>query len=146
LDENGKCTLEEKPLPTDVSHAHVGVFPQKQHRLNYIGVAIPVGQIPPKQLLRLADLADNCGSGEIRLTVWQNLILPNIPDAYVETVKKALVEMGLHWQQSNLRGRIIACTGNSFCNSLRRTRKGTRWYWPIIWTNDFNWTSRSTFI
>jgi len=97
------------------SHTHVGVFPQKQRGLNYIGVAVPVGQISPKQLLRLADLADHYGGGEIRLTVWQNLILPHIPDAYVDTVKKALVKMGLHWQQSNLRSGLIACTGNSYC-------------------------------
>jgi len=96
-------------------HSHVGVFPQKQKGLNYIGVAIPVGQITPKQMLRLADLADNYGSGEIRLTVWQNLLLPNIPDAFVETMKKALVKMGLHWQQSNVRSGFIACTGNSYC-------------------------------
>jgi ferredoxin-nitrite reductase len=97
------------------AHSHVGVHPQKQRGLNYIGVAVPVGQLTPKQMLRLADLADNYGSGEIRLTVWQNLIIPNIPDAFVETVKKALVKMGLHWQQSNLRSGLIACTGNSYC-------------------------------
>ena len=66
-------------------------------------------------MLRLADLVDNYGSGEIRLTVWQNLLIPNIPDAYVETVKKALVKMGLHWQQSNLRSGVVACTGNAYC-------------------------------
>jgi ferredoxin-nitrite reductase len=98
-----------------IPHSHVGIFPQKQSGLNYIGVAIPVGQITPKQMLRLAEIADLYGSSEVRLTVWQNLIIPNIPDAFVETVKKALVKMGLHWQQSNLRSGIIACTGNSYC-------------------------------
>jgi len=98
-----------------IPHSHVGVFPQKQPGLNYIGVAIPVGQITPKQMLRLAEIADLYGSSEVRLTVWQNLIIPNIPDAFIETVKKALVKMGLHWQQSNLRSGIIACTGNSYC-------------------------------
>ncbi len=53
-------------------------------------VALPVGQITPKQMLRLADLADNYGSGEVRLTVWQNLIIPNVPDSMVETLKKVL--------------------------------------------------------
>ena len=101
--------------PSSVPHSHVGVFPQKQPGLNYIGVAIPVGQITPKQMLRLAEIADLYGSSEVRLTVWQNLIIPNIPDAFVETVKKALVKTGLHWQQSNLRSGIIACTGSSYC-------------------------------
>jgi ferredoxin-nitrite reductase len=109
-----KCVTSHsnEPLP---AHSHVGVFPQKQSGLNWIGVAIPVGQITPKQLLRLADLADNYGSGEVRLTVWQNLIIPNVPDAYVESLKKALVKMGLDWRQSNLRSGVIACTGNSYC-------------------------------
>jgi ferredoxin-nitrite reductase len=49
------------------------------------------------------------------LTVWQNFIIPNIPDAYVETVKKALAKLGLGWIQSNLRSGLVACTGNSFC-------------------------------
>ena len=75
-------------------------------------------------MLRLSDLADNYGSGEVRLTVWQNLILPNIPDGFVETVKKALVKMGLHWQQSNLRSGIIACTGNSYCKFASANTKG----------------------
>jgi hypothetical protein len=100
-------------------HSHVGVFPQKQPGLNWIGVAVPVGNITPKQMLRLADLSDNYGSGEVRLTVWQNLILPNIPDAFVETVKKALVKMGLHWEQSNLRSGLVACTGSDTRHSIR---------------------------
>ncbi|MBI2947902.1 MAG: NirA family protein, partial [Verrucomicrobia bacterium] len=107
-----------------IAHSHVGIFPQKQTGLNYVGVAIPVGQITPKQMLRLAEIADNYGSGEIRLTVWQNLILPNIQDAYVETLKKALVKMGLHWRQSNLRSGLVACTGNSFCKFASSNTKG----------------------
>ena len=115
-----RLTLSSAKMPTlsDVSsyrHTHIGVYPQKQKGLNYIGVAVPVGQITPKQMLRLADLVDNYGSGEVRLTVWQNLIIPNIPDAFVETIKKALVKMGLPWQQTNLRSGLIACTGNSYC-------------------------------
>jgi ferredoxin-nitrite reductase len=115
LDKDGRSSVDEEPRLPTVPHSHVGVFPQKQPGLNYIGVALPVGQITPKQMLRLADIADNYASGEIRLTVWQNLIIPNIPDAFIETVKKALVKMGLHWQQSNIRSGVVACTGNSYC-------------------------------
>jgi ferredoxin-nitrite reductase len=87
-------------------------------------VALPVGQVTPKQMRRLADLAEHYGSGEIRLTVWQNLIIPNISDAYIETVKKALVQMRLDWRQSNLRSGIIACTGNSYCKHASSNTKG----------------------
>lgn len=119
-----KFEISNSKSKNAVPHSHVGVFPQRQPGLNYIGVAVPVGQLTPKQMLRLAEIADLYGSSEVRLTVWQNLILPNIPDAFVETVKKALVKMGLHWQQSNLRSGIIACTGNSYCKFAAANTKG----------------------
>ncbi|MGV3771888.1 MAG: NirA family protein [Verrucomicrobiales bacterium] len=115
LDDSGKCPMEEPENLPQIAHSHVGVFPQKQPGLNYVGVSIPVGQITPKQMHRLADLADHYGSGEVRLTVWQNLMIPNVPDAFVETLKKAVVKMGFNWKQSNLRSGFIACTGNSYC-------------------------------
>jgi len=117
-------TKDDSKIPPQPPHSHVGVFPQKQKGLNYIGVAVPVGEITPKQMIRLAEISDLYGSGEIRLTVWQNLILPNIPDAYVETVKKALIKLGLHWKQSNLRSGLIACTGNAYCKFAAANTKG----------------------
>ncbi|HEY0550815.1 MAG TPA: NirA family protein [Verrucomicrobiae bacterium] len=107
--------LEASNSKFEIPHSHVGVFAQKQKGLNYLGVAVPVGNITPKQMIRLAEIADLYGSGEVRLTVWQNLIVPNIPDAYVETVKKAVVKAGFDWRQSNLRSGLVACTGNSYC-------------------------------
>jgi ferredoxin-nitrite reductase len=108
----------------DLPHSHVGAFPQKQEGFYYLGVALPVGQITPAQMLRIADLADNYGSGEIRLTVWQNLIIPNIPEAYLETVKKAIRKMGYNYQQSNVASGVIACTGNRYCKFSSTDTKG----------------------
>jgi ferredoxin-nitrite reductase len=105
-------------------HSHIGVYVQKQAGLNYIGVALPVGQFTPKQMLRVAEIADLYGSGEIRLTVWQNFIIPNIPDAYVETAKKALRRIGFQTEQSHLRSGLVACTGNSFCKYAQANTKG----------------------
>jgi ferredoxin-nitrite reductase len=108
----------------DLPHSHVGVYPQKQSGLNYIGSTVPVGQITAKQMQRVAEIADLYGSGEIRLTVWQNFIIPNVPDAYVSTVTKALRKIGFDTQQSNLRSGIIACTGNSYCKFAQSNTKG----------------------
>ncbi len=121
-----KAAPEAKPAPDGepLPHTHIGVYQQKQKGLNYVGVAMPVGQITPKQMLRVAEIADLYGSGEIRLTVWQNFIIPNVPDAYVETVKKALRKIGFDTQQSLLRGGIIACTGNSYCKFAQANTKG----------------------
>ena len=107
-----------------LAHSHVGVYPQKQKGLNYVGVALQVGHLTAKQMIRIAEIADLYGSGEIRLTVWQNFIIPNVPDAFVETVKKALVKAGLHWKQSHLRSGLIACTGNSYCKFAQANTKG----------------------
>lgn len=105
-------------------HSHIGVYAQKQPGLNYVGVALHVGQITPKQMVRVAEIADLYGSGEIRLTVWQNFIIPNVADAFVETVKKALRKVGLDTQQSHLRGGLVACTGNSYCKFAQVNTKG----------------------
>jgi ferredoxin-nitrite reductase len=99
----------------NLPHSHLGVYPQKQSGLNYVGVALPVGQMTPKQMLRVAELADLYGSGEIRLTVWQNFIIPNVPDGYAETVRKALRRIGFYTEQTHLRGGLVACTGNAYC-------------------------------
>jgi ferredoxin-nitrite reductase len=75
-------------------------------------------------MLRIAEIADLYGTGEIRLTVWQNFIIPNVPDAFVETVKKALRKAGFDTQQSNLRSGLLACTGSSYCKFAQSNTKG----------------------
>jgi ferredoxin-nitrite reductase len=106
-----KCVKPQPPI----EHGHIGVYKQKQRALNYIGAVITVGRMKVKQMHRMAEIATNYGTGEIRLTVWQNLILPNIPDAYVETVKRNLVSMGFHHSASSIAGGLIACTGATGC-------------------------------
>ena len=72
----------------------------------------------------MAELAENYGSGDLRLTVWQNLIIPNVPEQFVETLKKALLKIGLPAQASNLRAGLVACTGNSYCKYASTDTKG----------------------
>ena len=106
-----------------VRHAHVGIYGQKQRGLNYIGAAVRAGQLTAKQLLRIAEIADLYGSGEIRLTVWQNFILPNIADAYTETASKALQKAGLETRTSHVRNGLVACTGNAYCKFAQTNTK-----------------------
>ena len=75
-------------------------------------------------MLRLAELADSYGSGEIRLTVWQNFIIPNVPDAFVPTLKRALEKAGFGTKQSHVASGVIACTGNSYCKFAQSNTKG----------------------
>ncbi len=116
--------LKVEHSETKFPHTHVGVYPQKQKGINYVGVAIPVGQLTSKQMIRLAEIAELYGSAEVRLTVWQNLIIPNVPDAFVATVEKAVRKLGFDTKQSHLRGGLIACTGNSYCKFAQANTKG----------------------
>lgn len=110
--------------PAAVKHGHIGVYRQSQKGKNYIGVVIPVGVMATRQMRRIADLAANYGSGAIRLTPWQNLLIPDVPDAFVETVKRQLVRMGFHHEATNLLGGLVACTGNKGCKWSSTDTKG----------------------
>ncbi len=121
---NADSPLQEKRKFSQQGHTHVGIYSQKQNGLNYIGAAVPVGQMTARQLERIADIADSYGNGEIRLTVWQNFILPNVPDAYVQTASKALTKLGFDTKESALRSGFIACTGNRYCKFAATDTKG----------------------
>ncbi len=95
--------------------AHVGFHPQSQKNRWYLGVVLPVGRITSEQAKGLADIADEFGTGEIRLTVWQNLIIPHLRGEDVDDVKVAIERLGLGWNASSFRAGLIACTGNAGC-------------------------------
>jgi ferredoxin-nitrite reductase len=94
---------------------HIGVHPQSQPGQNYIGVAVPVGRLPVDQMLALANIAETYGTGELRLTVWQNLIIPNIPTVKLEAAKAAILAAGLAFEAGTVLSGTVACTGNKGC-------------------------------
>lgn len=94
---------------------HIGIHPQHQQGLHYIGIAVPVGKLPVSQMLALADIADRFGTGEMRLTVWQNLILPNIASENLEAATKAILAAGLKIATGAVMQGTVACTGNKGC-------------------------------
>ena len=116
--------LQEARRFSQQGHSHVGVSPQKQTGLFYLGAQVPVGQMTDKQLERLADVADNYGTGEVRLTVWQNVIVPNVREAFVGSAAKALKKAGFPTEQSNVKSGFIACTGNRYCKFAATDTKG----------------------
>ena len=74
------------PRPAFNRHAHIGVHPQRQPGLNWIGIVLPVGKLTADQMRGVARLAGELGDGDIRLTVWQNLLISGVP---LEQVEKA---------------------------------------------------------
>jgi ferredoxin-nitrite reductase len=115
-----KCVLR----PPALRHGHVGVYRQKQKWKNYIGAVIPVGVMTTRQMRRIGDIAANYGSGQLRLTPWQNLLIPDIADGFVETVKRQLVRIGFHHEATNIAGGLVACTGNTGCKWAATDTKG----------------------
>lgn len=95
--------------------AHVDVHPQKQPGLSYIGVVLPVGRFTSQQCRGLARIASRFGGGSIRLTVWQNLIIPDIANEDIGSVQRAIEELGLGWKTSSVRAGLVACTGSAGC-------------------------------
>jgi ferredoxin-nitrite reductase len=104
-----------EPRPAPAKHGHLGIHPQKQEGLVYVGVLLPVGRLTTDQMRGLADLADRHGSGTIRLTVWQNMIVSDVPEDQVPDVKRQIEALGLHWDATDVRGGLVACTGNAGC-------------------------------
>ena len=94
---------------------HIGVHAQRQPGLHYIGISVPVGRLPVEQMHALAAVAGNFGSGELRLTVWQNLLIPNIPTDQLETALDAIRAAGLDYKAGAVLSGTVACTGNRGC-------------------------------
>jgi ferredoxin-nitrite reductase len=95
--------------------AHLGVHPQSQPNMHYIGVVVPVGYLPAAQMRALAGIAQKFGSGELRLTVWQNLIIPNISSEKIDAATQAIRDAGLAYRATTVLSGTVACTGNKGC-------------------------------
>ena len=113
----------ERPLPPagrDARRAtvtdHVGVFRQRQHGMNYVGLKTPVGRLTSKQLFELARLAEAYGRGELRLTPSQNVLLPHVSDVRLGALLQEPLLKELPYNPSEIRRGLSACTGTDFCN------------------------------
>ncbi|MCC5616702.1 ferredoxin--nitrite reductase [Nostoc sp. CHAB 5836] len=95
---------------------HIGVYKQKQAGLNYAGLHIPVGRLYGEDMFEIARLAEVYGTDEIRFTVEQNIVIPNISDLRLATflteplLERFSIDPGL------LTRSLVSCTGAQFCN------------------------------
>lgn len=105
-------------------HGHVGIHAQKQSGLNYLGLVLPVGRLTADQMRGIADIAQRFGSGTIRLTVWQNLLISDVADRDVGVCVAALAALGLGVEASSIRRGLVACTGNAGCKFAASNTKG----------------------
>ncbi len=115
------------PFPLNVSNNtydintntnyHLGAHPQRQKGYSYIGIVLPLGKVNTNQLYNLASLVDTYGSGSLRLTPWQNIIIPDVKNEFILEVQEHIENLGLHWSANHIYSSLVACTGNQGCAS-----------------------------
>ncbi len=121
-----------EPRPAFDRSAHIGVHEQKQKALFWIGVVLPLGKLTAAQMRGLAGIAEQMGDGDIRLTVWQNLLISGVPADKVAVAEAAIEALGLGTKASSIRAGLVACTGNAGCrfaasDTKRHAEEIARW-------------------
>jgi sulfite reductase (ferredoxin) len=109
--------LPDGPAPVNVDSSmrdHVGVHRQRDG-LNYVGFAPRVGRLNGELLASIAVLADRYGSGRVRTTAEQKMVILDVPDSSVPGLAAELDALGLPSAPSVFRRHMMACTGIEFC-------------------------------
>ncbi len=119
---------EEGPIADDVYRDHVGIFPQKQDGLSYVGATVLRGRLTADQMHTLASLAEQYGDGHLRTTIMQNITIVNVPTARTQELARELTGMGLQVEPSVFYRGAIACTGTEFCKlAISETKHFAKW-------------------
>ncbi|MFK0252213.1 nitrite/sulfite reductase [Streptomyces sp. NPDC090445] len=116
-DEYLKRKLADGPAPEQPSgqwRDHVGVHRQQDGRY-YVGFAPRVGRVDGATLTKIADIAERHGSGRLRTTAEQKMIVLDIEEDRVDSVVAALEALDLRVKPSPFRRGTMACTGIEFC-------------------------------
>ncbi len=120
--------VSEDAVPDDIYRDHVGVTRQKQAGLSAVGASVLNGRVSGDQLIELANLADEYGSGELRTTIMQNIILVNVQNARTTELVHALNRLGLQVEVSPFWRGAITCTGTEFCKlAIAETKAFSKW-------------------
>lgn len=108
-----------------VAGDHLGVHPQREPGMSYVGLHVAVGNIRAATLRELARVAEVYGRGEVRLTVDQNALIPHVPDALLPTLLAEPLLTELRPDVPSIWRNLVACTGNDYCHYSLIDTKGT---------------------
>ncbi len=104
---------------------HLGVSRQRQAGLNTVGCLIPVGRIQGDDLIEFGRLAEAYGSGELRLTNNQNVLIVNVPDERLDGLLSEPILQKYPSEPSSWMRRTVSCTGKDFCHFSQIDTKGS---------------------
>jgi ferredoxin-nitrite reductase len=112
-------------LVTRAPRDGLGVQPQKQAGLHWVGLHVPMGRLDAAAMLELARLARHYGSGELRLTEAQNALIVNVPGERLEPLLAEPLLQRFRPDPSPLQAEAVSCTGNAYCSFALIPTKGT---------------------
>ena len=111
----GPLTPDPGSVFNTTPRSHYGFHPQKQEGLSYAGLHVPVGRLTAQDLQDLATASLNYGSGEVRLTEDQNVILVGLPDEKLEALKADALVQRFPLEPGHISAGTVSCTGNTYC-------------------------------
>jgi len=130
-DLRDEYTYNAGKSPDEGKHDHVGVHEQTDGRY-YVGLSVPIGRLTAEETIELADLADEHGSGAVRLTRRQNPLIVDVPEGELDDLLAADL-LDTHTPEPNVFTRgAMACTGTEFC-SLALTETKARMAAMLRW-------------
>ena len=119
---------EYEQFPADIYRDHVGIHPQKQPGLAYVGASVLRGRVSGDQLAQAAELSERFGTGELRTTTMQNVIFVNVPRSRAAELARELQQIELQVEATPFWRGAVACTGTEFCKlAITETKSFARW-------------------
>lgn len=119
---------EPEQPPHDIYRDHLGIHPQKQEGLCFVGAAVLRGRVRWEQLNAVAELSERFASGDLRTTAMQNLLMVNVPQRNVGALARELDAIGFPVQASPFVRGTVACSGTEFCKlAITETKSFSRW-------------------
>jgi ferredoxin-nitrite reductase len=119
--DSAKRTLRERDSVRINSDLHLGIHPQRQscgeafEQRYYVGVVLLLGRLTATQISKLGSIAAQYGSGNIRLTPWQNVIIPDVKAIDLQTVQGLISDLGLIQTATHPSSLLRACAGATGC-------------------------------
>lgn len=114
-----RTRLELRPAGDELTRRyrgdHVGVHPQRQPGLFYVGCSVPVGRMNGVELVEVARLGETYGDGTVRLGTDQNFVLTGVPEERLDDLLAEPLLGKYSPSPGPFERGVVACTGNEFC-------------------------------
>lgn len=120
--------VSEDNVPADIYRDHIGINAQRQPGLSTVGASVLNGRVSGDQMLKLAELAEKYGDGNLRTTIGQNILIVNVPNRETAALVVELNSLGFNVDVSPFWRGAIACTGTEFCKlAIAETKGFNKW-------------------